>query len=256
MPADGWMFSLLRCAIFGLCTGSLTTGAQALRMWDRSCYGDTVEVTLVSQMTGEPKIPLSIPIGGYVLDVAGYAPPGQQTPYYPTKDCVKEPILARSVYILTEHHMVKALGFTPDKPTVRRFELSYGRGYTSAHYNSRAEEIRNSQLEGKSVSLPGGFVKIRPTPYEKVGDFIAPVPHVEPSGKPLIFDCSPAVRSAECYLAYWLPGDITLSYWFMSDSVPRSRWLELDQLMREIAVSFIARSYWPTWKNTTGGIHD
>jgi hypothetical protein len=63
--------------------------------WGKNCYGETVEVTLVSPLTGEPKIPLSIPIGGDLLDVFGYAPPSQQTPYYPTKGCVKEPILAQ-----------------------------------------------------------------------------------------------------------------------------------------------------------------
>jgi hypothetical protein len=93
MCADDWMFSLLRCAIIGLCACALQAGAQAMPSLDRSFYGDTVEVTLVSGLTGEPKFPLSIPIGGYLLDVVGYAPPGQRTPCYPTKDCVKEPIV-------------------------------------------------------------------------------------------------------------------------------------------------------------------
>ena len=37
----------------------LTTAVvDAQGRWDRSCYGDTVEVTLVSELTGEPKVPL------------------------------------------------------------------------------------------------------------------------------------------------------------------------------------------------------
>jgi hypothetical protein len=194
------LFSL-GVAVVGWLLSTAVVDAQG--RWDRSCYGDTVEVTLVSELTGEPKVPLSIPIGGYLLDVAGYVPLGQQTPYYPTKDCVKEPILARSVYILTEHHMVQALGFTTDKPTVRRFEIEYSTGLRAGHYQQRAERIRKHQSEGKAAPVSGNFLKLYPTPSD-AGRYVAPLDYHEPSGQPLVLDCfpNPGRISAECHPFY------------------------------------------------------
>ncbi len=244
-----------RCAIIGL-SGLLTVAeARAMPRWDRGCYGDTVEITLVSPLTGEPKVPLSIPIGGYLLDVIGYAPPDQETPYYPTKGCVKEPILARSVYILTEHRPFKVLGFSPDKPTVRRFEIDYSTGLRADHYGQRAERIRKYQSEGKAAPVSDGFLKLYPTPSD-AGRYVAPFDYHEPSGEPLVLDCfpNPAGSSAECHSFYWIPGDLLVTYWFMTDHVPNAHWLELDQLMREVVKNFVVDAYWTNWKDKTGGI--
>jgi hypothetical protein len=89
--------ALLSCWLL-LIVGPQQTQAQGVD--DRACYGDTIEVMLVNQMTSEPKVPLSIPINAFPV-VYGYSKTGEEID--PSKSCLAEPVLARSVYFYKNH---------------------------------------------------------------------------------------------------------------------------------------------------------
>jgi hypothetical protein len=122
-----------------------------------------------------------------------------------------------------------------------------------SHHEDNAKRTRRYIDEGKSAATREGFTKLFPTPTD-AGKYLAPNEHTEPNGLPLLFTCAPMVTRTECNLIYWLPGDITLQYWFMTSEVERSRWLELDQLMRRIVTRLVDKDYLLNWKDTTGGI--
>lgn len=233
-------FAVIAACLLGSACGVGSAQAQFAR--DRACYGDSVEVILVDSQ-GTPRVPLHVPIDA-APSLTTYVPPGESRTY--SEACMPEPILAESVYFYPAHHASPALGIGVPGPTVRRFQVRYGRGSSEASDKLLRARIRQLRPQGARSIMPNGFFKLLPTPSE-AGEFIAPEPYTEPFGEPLLVQCAPMVSSTECQVLYEVEGDMLLDYWFMTDETDASRWLDLDRLMRRVASGLIDRDHLARW---------
>jgi hypothetical protein len=179
---------------------------------DRGCYGDTIEIVLVDQITGEPKIPMSIPLDSYPV-INGYPPTAKGSDPSPSRECLKEPVLAKDVYFYPNSKPSAVLGIPETGPFVRRFKIDYGRGWVEERYVRNQKSFEKNKAQGKAAQLPNGFIKLRPTPTDS-GEYRAPEGYNEPKGKPLQFDCG-----MECNVGYAMTQDVFIDYWFVTDKV-------------------------------------
>lgn len=226
--------------VASLIVASQTSHAQGVK--NEACYGETVEAVLVNQMTGEPKVPLHIPIAAHPVVYSAQLGGVGSDPAY---SCVAEPILADSVYFSIGHlrELSATLGFSSEEPTVRRFQLTYGRPL------SRSSE--EWKAAGAAEASSDGFTKLSGGP--DAGKYVASNGYEEPAGGPLKVECFPAVMSgAECNVTYWLPGDVTLNYWFKTDNAPQPQWIALDRAMRRVVTEMIDRQYIEHWHQAGG----
>lgn len=231
------------------CTLLAMTPAWAQGVSDRGCYGDTIEVVLVNQMTGEPKVPMSIPLDAFPV-IYGFPDLPNGAAPDPSQACMPEPVLAKSVYFYPNSKPSAVLGIPDSGPLVRRFEIYYaGKEWGEArHYRDQEQRFKKYLADGKSVVLPNGFTKLFPTPSFG-GEYRAPMHYREPAGKPLQFGCNPMPSgSAECHINYSSSEEIAVDYSFMTDAVDPNRWIELDQMMRRLVLRFIDSSYLQNFK--------
>ncbi len=220
-------------------------GAQGVS--DRGCYGDTFEVILVNQITGEPKIPMSIPLDSFPV-MNGYPPNPNGSAPDPARECFKEPVLVKDVYFYPNSKPSSVLGIPAIGPFVRRFEIHYGWGWEDQHYIREQKAFEKSKAEGKAAVLSNGFTKLYSTPTIS-GEYRAPDNYTEPKGKPLQFHCN----NMECNIGYPLKQDVFVNYRFEPDKIELHQWIELDQLMREVAVKFVDPDYLKNFKPIDGG---
>ncbi|TRC96901.1 hypothetical protein FJV76_28035 [Mesorhizobium sp. WSM4303] len=219
---------------------------------DQQCFGDTVDVYLVNQMSGEPKVLLHVPVNA---NPVVYPPRSRKSVRQTESTCAEEPILARSLYFDPGHlpELNIALGFRADEPTVRRFELYYSKGIEKSLYEKKLQRASSAAAEGKTGITPEGFTRLNPSGDDS-GEYIAPKSYTEPSGIPLQFFCFPSVYSSECNIQYWVHGDLVVNYWFITDKTKRPDWMRLDEAMRRVTSNMIDKSYLNRWLDTTGGV--
>ena len=218
---------------------------------DRDCFGDTVDVYLVDQPSGEPKVLLHLPVDARPI----VYPSRSRKPVLSESGCAQEPIYSRSVYFNPGHlrDLNAAIGFDEDEPTVRRFEIYPGKGISRSVYEKKSERASRAAAEGKTELTPEGFTRLNPSGGDS-GEYIAPQTYVEPSGYPLQFFCFPSVSGSECNIQYWLPGDVVVNYWFLTSSVEPRDWTKLDKAMRRVVTGLLDSNYLEQWQDTTGGV--
>lgn len=219
--------------------GVLGSEAGAQIVSDRACYGDTLEIILVNQMTGEPKVPLSIPLDAYPV-VYAYKKglKGETLASDPSRSCMKEPVLVSSVYFYPNSKPNKALGTDENGPLIRRFEIFYGTGFDASISQMREQQFKNLLAERKPRLLSNGFIKLYPTPSDS-GEFRAPDSFDDPQGHHQIMQCNGFEnRFAECDLNIFISTGVVVHYWFMTSSVRPEQWIATADLMRAVVARF------------------
>jgi hypothetical protein len=111
---------------------------------DPQCFGDIVDIRLVNQMSGEPKMLLHVPVNARPTV---YPPRSRTSVRQAGSTCAEEPILARSLYFYPGHlpELDVALGFRANEPTVRRFELQYSTGLSRSLYDGKRSGLIGSR---------------------------------------------------------------------------------------------------------------
>jgi hypothetical protein len=227
------------------CALMATNSAWAQGVSDRGCYGDTIEVVLVNQITGEPKIPMSIPLDAFPV-IYGYRADGKDTD--PAKECLQEPVLVNSIYFYPSSKPSSVLGIPETGPFPRRYQLYYGGqgGKEPFWLDLQRKMLEKNTAEGKTKKQPNGFIKVYPTPTD-AGRFIAPTNYKTPFREAFELECAPMPSdkggTAECKATYATSEEVGIFYWFMTDVVRQDQWIEIDQLMRKVAVRFASPDY-------------
>lgn len=198
-----------------------------------SCYGESIDVDLVDAQ-GKPKVSLRLPTSLFPsIDASG----SDGRDFDPLYTCVKEPVLARSIYLTVNHRARPEIGLSDPSLTIRRMEVRYGGGGRNFAAETRQDARIQGFLDaGGAELLSNGFIKLYPTPGPQ-GEFLGPKSTISPSGRRLYILCTPMVTETECSVRQSVESGLWLTYWFFYDEVDPDRWVALDGAVREAALS-------------------
>jgi len=196
-----------------------------------ACYGEEVDVDLADP-DGVPRVGLTVPLAvGYV----SVYPFGDGL-LDPLKDCQEQPILARSVFLSLGHRTIPELGLTSQELTFHRIEFHYG-GFQPLALGKEMRDAAAFQdiADGKSIVMPNGFIKLRPTP-SGAGTYVL----LSSDRSVVIYtSCGAMVDDVECSVADRNDLGVGFTYWFKYSKIDQSRWLDLNAAAKRFATALI-----------------
>lgn len=203
----------------------------------RACYGDRIDLAL---QAGDGEVLLAVPVemrmrlSPRLSHVNG----GSSAVSQWRRKCHNEPVpVAQYSYVFNNtpyERLGLSEGFVIDRLIVSGygealpdFVSEFQRGYGV----ERLQPIPDSRFGNELVETEFGF--LYDGPGTGAGFYLWPMGYRFPNGDKFALSCAPVVSAGlECRVSYQPARYVAITYWFHSEFVPQSNWIELDRRVR------------------------